>query len=159
MEGERTRETSFSEVTSEAIESASLSFIGNIMQVPPIFSAIKKHGKKSYEDAREGKTAEELKIQPREVEIHSTKILPLDHKGEGLPAFGLEVSCGKGTYIRSLIRDIGRSVDSAATMTWLERTNQGPFNLEHALQKEKLNPDNIYAAIECAKKDILQKII
>lgn len=156
LEGETTREASFTDVTVETIESALLSFTGNIMQVPPIFSAIRKNGKKLYEEAREGKTAEDLKIQPREVSIQSIQLLSTDHNGEGLPSFGLDISCGKGTYIRSLVRDVGRSVDSAATMTWLERTHQGPFRLKHALQKEELNPDNIYAAIEKAKIEVLQ---
>lgn len=156
MEGKIVKNAPFDAVTNESIEAVIPSFTGKIMQVPPIYSALKKNGRKMYEEAREGKTEEELEIEAREVEIHSLEFLPTDHKGEGLPSFGLDIACGGGTYIRSLVRDIGRSVDSAATMTWLERTQQGPFELKHALLREDWSPENIYAAIERSNEHILK---
>ena len=68
--------------------------------------------------------------------------------GNSLPCFGLDVECGGGTYIRSLVRDMGASMDTAATMTSLERTQQGPFTLEDAMSKDEWSPESIYAAVE-----------
>jgi len=148
MEGESIRNAPFSSVTTESIEAVLPSFTGKILQVPPIFSALKKDGKRLYDQARKGVITDDLNIQPREVEVHSLQFLKTNHEGEGLPSFGLEISCGKGTYIRSLVRDIGRAVDSLATMTWLERTQQGPFTVKDVLHREDWSPDNIYAAID-----------
>jgi len=69
--------------------------------------------------------------------------------------FGVNVECGGGTYVRSLIRDIGRALGSAATMTSLQRTQQGPFRIQHVLPWEDLNPDNIYQAIDRSNEEIL----
>ena len=122
------------------------------MQVPPIYSAIRKDGTKLYEQARNGKTEDDIQIDAREVQVYSIDLLPKDHNDQSLPYFGLDISCGKGTFIRSLVRDIGRSVDCAATMTWLERTRQGPFGLEHVLHRDDWTPDNIYNAIDHANQ-------
>jgi len=100
-----------------------------------------------YEEARKGKTAEEIGIEPRRVEVHRMELLPVDENGDGLPCFGLEVECGGGTYIRSLVRDIGRELGTYATMTSLVRTKQGPFELDMALGKEDWSVDGIYNAL------------
>jgi len=156
MEGEKTREATYTHITTESIQSTLPSFTGKIMQVPPAFSALKKDGKTMYKEARKGKTAEDLGIPPREVEVYSLEYIPTDEKGDSFPpSFGLNVSCGKGTYIRSLVRDIGQSLDSAATMSGLIRTQQGPFELEHCLHRDDWTPDNIYAAIKNANENIL----
>jgi tRNA pseudouridine55 synthase len=116
------------------------------MQVPPIFSAIKKGGKALYKEARAGKTAEDIEIEPREVQIYSINLIrDSDAK---LPEFELAVECGGGTYIRSLIRDIGYKLDSVATTVVLNRTHQAQFSFEGALEKPDWTADNIYAAIE-----------
>lgn len=148
MEGNVTRSDPFDHVTVEAIEQVLPSFEGRIMQVPPIYSAIKKGGKKLYQHARSGKTEDDIEIEAREVKIHDIQFLQTDENGDGLPCFGLEVECGGGTYIRSLVRDIGYKLGSSATMTSLVRTQQGPFNLEDALEKDDWSADNLYAAIE-----------
>lgn len=138
----------FDHVTMDAIEEVIPKFTGKIMQVPPIFSALKKDGKKLYEEARKGKTAEELGIEAREVTIYDLKLLPTNEKGEGLPSFGLDVECGGGTYIRSLVRDIGRELNTCATMTSLVRTQQAQFLLDNTVEKEDLSADTIFAAID-----------
>ena len=139
---------SFDHVTMDAIEEVIPKFTVKIMQVPPIFSALKKDGKKLYEEARKGKTAEELGIEAREVTIYDLKLLPTNEKGEGLPCFGLDVECGGGTYIRSLVRDIGRELNTCATMTSLIRTQQAQFLLDNTVEKDDLCADTIFAAID-----------
>lgn len=149
MEGNITKTAAFDHVTLETIEEVIPQFVGNISQIPPIYSAIKKQGRKMYEEARDGKTEEELDIPPRNVFIESIQLLPTDSKGQGVPEhFSLDVQCGGGTYIRSLVRDIGTSLNTYATMTGLERTRQGPFTLENALPRDQWNVDNVYEAIQ-----------
>ena len=92
--------------------------------MPPQYSAIKKDGKKAYELARKGV---EVKMEPRAVTIHSISLCrPL---AETLPAFEFEVSCGGGTYIRSLVRDIARDLGTAAHMSALIRTKQVSYSV------------------------------
>jgi tRNA pseudouridine55 synthase len=143
MGGNTTKSAPFDHVQSNDIESILPQFIGNIQQVPPIFSAIKRGGKKMYDLARQGKNEDDLKLEAREVEIRQIQLLECN-----LPKFRIHVECGGGTYIRSLVRDIGYKLDTVATLTMLERTKQGCFQLEDALAKEHWNADNIYAAID-----------
>ena len=107
--------------------------------------AIRKDGKRLHEQARKGATVEDLKIEPRNVEIHE---LALFNTENFPPKLDIDVSCGGGTYIRSLVRDLGYAVDSVATTTYLRRTQQGPFGEAECLAKEDWNVDNIYDAIE-----------
>lgn len=149
MEGNVTKTAPFDHVTLSTIEEVIPQFVGNISQIPPIYSAIKKEGRKLYQEARDGKTEEELDIPPRNVFIEDIHLLPSDSEDKSLPQhFSLDVECGGGTYIRSLVRDIGTSLNTFATMTGLERTQQGPFTLENALPRDKWNVDNIYEAIQ-----------
>mmetsp|Transcript_47140 Transcript_47140/g.142735 ORF Transcript_47140/g.142735 Transcript_47140/m.142735 type:complete len:355 (-) Transcript_47140:285-1349(-) len=147
-EGNITRTAPFEHVTMESIEMCLPAFTGKIMQIPPVYSALKKDGKKMYEEARKGKTAEELGIKARQVEVYKLNLLPEDEEGQGLPCFGIGVECGGGTYIRSLVRDIGQKLDSAATMTSLVRTKQAQFTLDGALPRDEWTADNIFAAID-----------
>lgn len=143
--GEVTKRAPFDHVTVDALRSVLPEFTGKIMQVPPIFSAIRKGGKKMYEQAREGKTAEELKLEPRQVEVYNLQLLDDDTE---LPSFALDIECGGGTYVRSLVRDIGYKLDTVATMTALKRTQQGQFTMEDVLEKKDWTADNIYDAID-----------
>jgi tRNA pseudouridine55 synthase len=117
-------------------------FTGTIEQVPPIFSAIRKGGKKLYQEARKGVAAEDIDIPSRHVEIYSINMVSCD-----IPHFVLDVECGGGTYIRSLVRDIGTALGSVATTTKLERTKQGQFLVADAIAKDDWSAENIYAAI------------
>jgi tRNA pseudouridine55 synthase len=138
-------------ITLENIKSVSDNYVGEILQVPPIYSALRKNGKRLYELAREGATEEDLDalgIPARPVVVNSLEVKPSD---QGLPFFNLSVSCGGGTYIRSLIRDIGTSLGTHATMTHLVRTQQGPFIIDDCLDV-KSNALELYAKIlECDK--------
>jgi len=143
MEGNVTRRESYDHVTQTDLENVLPQFVGKIQQVPPIYSAIRQSGTKLYEKARAGELAEDIEIEARQVEIVRLELL--DAK---LPRFDIEVECGGGTYIRSLVRDIGHKVNSVATTIRLERTTQGPFVLDDCLKKDDWNADNIYAAID-----------
>lgn len=104
------------------VEAAVISFIGDIEQVPPMYSAVKVNGKKLYELAREGK---EIERKSRPVTINHIEILDMQ-----LPKLTIKVSCSKGTYIRSLIYDIGEKLGSGAHMSSLVRTATGDYSLE-----------------------------
>lgn len=148
MEGNVTKRVGYDHVTVDSLKKVLPQFFGVIQQVPPIFSAIRKGGKKLYEEAREGTSAEDIKIEPREVKIHRIDLIKSD---ELPPKFEIEVECGGGTYIRSLIRDIGYALDTVATTTSLERIQQGQlFALDDAacLKKDDWTADNIYGAID-----------
>lgn len=100
-----------------------------------------------YELGREGLTDEDVEIETREVQIHRLELIPVADTEEPT-RFQLDVECGGGTYIRSLVRDIGIALDTLATMTSLERTKQGPYLPEHCLAEDDWNAQNIYDAIE-----------
>lgn len=105
-------------------------FVGEIQQVPPIYSALKRDGKKLYEYARQG---QEVDIAPRPVTIFGLSLESMD-----LPFFTLRVHCSKGTYIRSLIADIGEKLGCGAHVTELRRTQHGQFHLDNALTLETI---------------------
>ena len=112
-------------------------YIGNIKQTPPIYSAIKVDGKKLYEYAREGKSVE---IKSRNVDIYDIKLL--ENSGENIKIY---VKCSKGTYIRSLIHDIGISLGTFAHMTDLIRTSVGKFDIEDSYDIDSI--DNMLSLI------------
>jgi tRNA pseudouridine55 synthase len=111
-------------ITHEMIYQAAAGLTGTIRQTPPLFSAIKLDGKRAYKMARNN---EEIVIPDREVVIHSFNIIRID--GDTIH---FEISCSKGTYIRSVARDIGRMLDSCGYLTSLQRTSIGHFHLENA---------------------------
>ncbi|MGB0977748.1 MAG: tRNA pseudouridine(55) synthase TruB [Croceimicrobium sp.] len=100
-------------------------FTGIIKQVPPVFSAIKKDGKRAYELAREGEKPE---LKAREVKIHDFKI-----EDSAFPDLHFEVSCSKGTYIRSLAHDFGKALNNGAHLSALRRESIGPYSINDAL--------------------------
>ena len=111
-------------ITSDLIHKTTEQFLGKIQQKPPIFSAIKKDGKRLYELARQGKTIE---IKSREVEITEFEITKID----GLN-IDFRVVCSKGTYIRSLAHDFGIALNSGAHLSVLRRTKIGDFSVDNA---------------------------
>ncbi|WP_223032627.1 tRNA pseudouridine(55) synthase TruB [Hanstruepera marina] len=115
-------------ITEELIHQTSLQFIGDIKQYPPVFSAIKKDGKRLYEFARAG---EDVEIQSRTINISEFEITKID--GNHLD---FRVVCSKGTYIRSLAHDFGKALNSGAHLSVLRRTKIGDFNVENALTPE-----------------------
>jgi tRNA pseudouridine55 synthase len=114
----------------EAIEAILTRFIGPIEQVPPAFSALKVEGARAYDLARAGKDVE---LKPRQVTIHSLSLIAATPDEATLSA-----TVSKGTYIRSLARDIARALGTVGHVTMLRRTKAGPFNLEQAISLDKL---------------------
>ena len=100
-------------------------FLGKIQQQPPIFSALKKNGKRLYEYAREGS---KIEIPSRAVTITEFEITKIE-----LPCIEFRIVCGKGTYIRSLAHDFGKSLNNGAHLSSLRRTKIGEFRVEDAL--------------------------
>ncbi len=117
-------------ITKTLVYQALDKFIGKQDQIPPIYSAVKTNGKRAYEYARNG---EELVLQPKQITIYELEIKNID-----LPFLTLRVVCGKGTYIRSLARDIGTTLQSGAYLTSLVRTRIGAFGLEDAKTVEEM---------------------
>ena len=113
----------------EALIAAKEKFRGEIDQSPPLFSAIKKEGKRLYEYARAG---EKIEIKSRKIKIHR-----FDFKKIELPDIAFEVKCSKGTYIRSLANDFGKSVDSGGYLSSLRRIKIGPFKVVNALTPQE----------------------
>ena len=109
----------------EALIAAKEKFKGEIDQSPPLFSAIKKEGKRLYEYARAG---EKIEIKSRKIKIYR-----FDFKKIELPDIVFEVKCSKGTYIRSLANDFGKSVDSGGYLSSLRRIKIGSFEVKNAL--------------------------
>ncbi|CAM3500833.1 tRNA pseudouridine 55 synthase [Flavobacterium saliperosum S13] len=112
-------------ITPELIEKARLSFVGEIDQKPPVFSAIKKDGKRLYEHARAG---EKVEIAHRKTTIHEFELTRI-----ALPEIDFRVVCSKGTYIRSLAFDFGLALGSGSHLTALRRTKIGEFSVENAI--------------------------
>ena len=116
-------------ITDEAIYAFAKAYQGKIMQRPPVFSALKKDGKRLYEFARAG---EEVEIPKREIHITSFEITRI-----AMPEVDFKVSCSKGTYIRSLAYDFGVGLESGAHLTALRRTKIGDFSVDIAQTLEE----------------------
>jgi len=120
-------------ISDEKIIEAVNSFAGEIMQVPPMYSAIKINGEKLYELARKGI---EVEREARKVRIYSIREINVEHKEKCRISFYTEVS--SGTYIRSLVRDIGRKLGVYATMTKLVRTKIDKYSIEESVLLEEI---------------------
>lgn len=153
LEGNVTKTGPFDHITVESLRDATQSFLGKTMQIPPIFSAIRKNGKKLYQSAREGVSVDDIEIEARQVEVFRMGLMKSSTNDDEFPKkFNLDIECGAGTYVRALIRDIGYKLGTVATMTSLERTKQGQFTLEDCLHKLVWSADTIYAEIEKQNK-------
>lgn len=114
-------------VNEEQVRQAFASFSGRVSQIPPKFSALKVDGKKLYQYARAG---EEVEIKPRDIFIQELKILKMDLENRKII---WQVTCSKGTYIRSICRDVGRLLGCGAVMSGLRRLSSGVFSIEQAV--------------------------
>lgn len=119
-------------VTKEQIENTVSQFIGEISQIPPMFSAIKKDGKKLYELARRGISVER---EPRRVTVYGMTVIDTDPVNNTVT---IDVDCSKGTYIRTLCEDIGKSLGCGAYMKSLVRTKSAGFSLSESYTEEEL---------------------
>ncbi|MCS4486301.1 tRNA pseudouridine(55) synthase TruB [Staphylococcus americanisciuri] len=124
-----------SAVTNQTVDKVLKQFIGCIKQVPPMYSSVKVNGKKLYEYARKG---EEVERPERQVHIYSIQRVTDVKYVDEQAVFDIIVSCGKGTYIRTLATDIGRSLGYPAHMSCLTRTNSGGFDINQALSLEDI---------------------
>jgi tRNA pseudouridine55 synthase len=115
-------------ITEELILETTQQFLGEIDQKPPVFSAIKKDGKRLYEHARAG---EEVEIQARKTTIHEFEITQI-----ALPEIDFKVKCSKGTYIRSLAYDFGIALNSGGYLSALRRTKIGDYSVENGVTPE-----------------------
>ena len=131
----------------ENIQKVLNSFLGEQMQIPPMYSAIKVKGKKLYEYARNGKN---VKVEPRKIKIYEIKLIKI-YKQEKIIEF--EVSCSKGTYIRSLCEDIANRLGTIGYMKNLNRMQVGNFNNLNAVNIENLN--NKEKSVELIKKYLI----
>ena len=126
-------------ISEELIHQTTEQFIGEIQQFPPVFSALKKDGKRLYEYAREGK---EVEIKSRSVEILTFEITDIS-----MPVITFRVVCSKGTYIRSLANDFGKAMQSGGHLSSLRRTKIGDFNVDNAVTpldfQDALLPDRL----------------
>lgn len=132
LEGEPTEVPVEHPPTREQLAAACAAFVGEIMQTPPIYSAMKVNGQRAYALARKGQTP---RLEPRPVRIDS--IEPTDYDW---PIVSMHITCGKGTYIRSLARDLGGSLGAGGMLTALRRTRVGRFTLADAIALDDL-PD------------------
>lgn len=120
----------YKHITREALCTVLERFIGDIEQVPPLFSAISVDGNRAYDLARKGK---EVELAPKKVFIESIDILHFE-----LPKVTLRIRCGKGTYIRSLARDLGQILNSGAYLSALERVEVGGVTLDECFSVEEI---------------------
>lgn len=125
LETEIDNRFSIDHLTPNKLSKAAQSFIGDTAQYPPIYSALKRKGKRLYEYARAG---EQVKITPRTISISEFEL-----KRIALPEVDFRVKCSKGTYIRSLANDMGKKLDSGAYLSALRRTKIGAYTVENAL--------------------------
>ncbi|MEG1545864.1 MAG: tRNA pseudouridine(55) synthase TruB [Bacteroides sp.] len=115
-------------ITREMVEEALKQFVGSIQQIPPVFSACKVDGKRAYDLARAGK---EVELKAKTLVIDEIELLACD-----FPIIKIRVVCSKGTYIRSLARDIGEALHSGAHLIGLVRTRVGDITLAHCMEVE-----------------------
>ncbi len=128
LETEIDKTFAISEITEAQIHEVTKQFIGEIEQQPPVFSALKKDGKRLYEFARAG---EEVEVPKRKITISAFEITSIN-----LPKVDFRVVCSKGTYIRSLAHDFGKALHNGAHLSALRRTKIGDFSVEDAVSIE-----------------------
>ncbi|MFN2339887.1 MAG: tRNA pseudouridine(55) synthase TruB [Halanaerobium sp.] len=131
LEGEVIREDlKWNQLSAEKVEAAVLSFLGKQQQIPPMYSALHYQGKRLYQLARRGIVVER---ESRDIEIFKIELLEVN-----LPLIRFQAEVSRGTYIRSLVRDIAEKLNTNAVMTFLLRTKSGPFKLEDAVSYEEI---------------------
>jgi tRNA pseudouridine55 synthase len=140
LEGEKTAVVPDLIPDREVVERACAKWVGSVEQTPPVYSAIKVNGKRAYALARKG---EEVVLKARTVQIESITV-----KSYEWPMLVIDVVCGKGTYIRSLGKDIGAELGAGGMLTALRRTRVGLFRIEDAVKLDEL-PDPIDPGTVC----------
>ncbi len=142
-DGEVLEEKDASAITREQVEAAIQNYLGDIEQIPPMVSAIKKDGVPLYKLARKGK---EIEREPRKIHIYSFEVTGFDN-----PFVQFRVKSTKGTYVRTLAHDLGNDLGTGASLYDLRRTGSGPLNLEKAHSMEEI--------LACDRETIGEKMI
>lgn len=119
-------------ISEEDVKRAIENQVGDIMQYPPVYSALKVNGKKMCDLARSGR-ADEIEIKPRPITVNFIDIISMD-----IPKIKIRVSCSKGTYIRSICHDIGKELGVGGCMSYLQRTRSGVFSIDRTITLEEL---------------------
>lgn len=146
--GKIVEEKDYRHISEDAAHRAFARYVGDIMQIPPMFSAVKHKGKRLYRLALKG---QEVQRQPRLIRISDLRIT-----GFSLPDISFSMRCSKGTYVRQLAQDVARDMGSVAHITQLERRAVGPFTIEQAVDLDKVDPSHIrpfYANFSNAAND------
>lgn len=128
MDGNITRQSDYSNITEDMLRDTFASFVGEIEQIPPMVSAVKKDGERLYELARKG---QEVEREPKQITIHSIRVSRVE-----LPYADFTVDCSKGTYIRTLCADVGAALGCGASLFRLNRIRSGEFDLADAVDIE-----------------------
>ncbi len=140
-------------VTKDELKTAIKKLTGEIAQVPPMHSAIKKGGKKMYELARQGI---KLELEPRPVTIHEFKLISKAEADYRLPvSISTRIVCSSGTYIRALARDLGQNLNSGGYLSALRRTKIGPYHVQNAHVLHALTSENW---IDSTQNDMLPSV-
>ncbi len=136
--------------TAGQMEDAIATFSGEIMQAPPIFSAVKVDGHRAYAIARKGK---EVKLEPRKAIVHSISVVEY-----AWPLVTIDIACAKGFYVRSLARDLGKQLQTGGYCTEIRRTEVGRFTLgiakqletlpEFLMQEDLIHPDQVMELLQ-----------
>lgn len=130
-------------ISKENVEEVLQSFLGKQEQIPPVYSAIKLNGKKLYEYARKG---EKVELKPRQIEIYGINLIEIDEL-----EIVFEVSCSKGTYIRSLCEDIALKLETVGYMKALNRTVVGEFNIKDSVKISEIDSTKLISIEEFLK--------
>ena len=137
-EGPVVRESAVPDISLEELHEVAASFVGEYLLTPPVFSALKRKGRRYYEMARAGEVTETTEAAPpRQVKIYGFEVI-----GAKLPLVTCVVRCSRGTYVRSLARDFGEKLDLPASVDTLERSRIGSFAAANAFPSAQLTPDH-----------------
>lgn len=136
LETDFDEEFSVDHITTEMLENARVSLLGDIQQVPPIYSAVKQNGQRLYVQARKGVTEKELDIKIRQAIVYDFEM-----DSSSFPEIKFKITCSKGTYIRSMVRDFGYFLNSGAYLKELIRTQIGEYSLDRAQSIESFSAD------------------
>ncbi|ESN90383.1 hypothetical protein HELRODRAFT_70692, partial [Helobdella robusta] len=140
--GNKINEKPFDHVTKEMLEHALLKFVGTTLQVPPIYSALKFQGRRLSDMAYAGETIPVEKLLARKVDVFDIRCIHFQ-----LPTFTLDISCGPGFYVRSLVKDLAHEMNTCGYVGGLERTRHGIFVKEHALTESQWNYASVIKSI------------
>lgn len=123
-------------ITKQDVEDAIKNMVGESLQLPPIYSALKINGRKSYELARHG---QDVELKPRKITIYDFKLIRELHENE----FEFDIVCSSGTYIRSICRDLAKNLNTIGYMESIIRTRSGKFSINDSVSLDELNLDNL----------------